>query len=66
MFECYELRKLREDYLVLNTPQKRKVQLYLISQHRKTCVVCNGSYQTAGLKQLHEQAYAGTWGNGKR
>ena len=66
MFECYILSNLRRDYQLLKTPQERETQLKIIHQHRKTCVVCNGSYQTAGLKQLHEQAYAGTWGNGKR
>jgi uncharacterized protein YdeI (YjbR/CyaY-like superfamily) len=66
MFECSELHKLRDDYKYLRTPKEREIQLQIIHVHRETCVVCNGEYQTAGLKQLYEQAYAGTWGNGER
>ncbi len=66
MFECSELFRLRDEYQRLQTPQQRERQLKIIAGHRRTCIVCNGSYQTAGLKQLHDQAFAGTWGNGER
>ncbi len=66
MFECSELHKLRSDYNYLKTPKEREVQLQIIHAHRQTCGLCNGTYQTAALKQLHEQAFAGTWGNDER
>lgn len=65
MLECTELKILRLDYEKLKTPAEREKQLKIISGHRKVCWICNGSYQTEGLRQLHEQVFAGTWGNGK-
>ena len=65
MLECYEVKRWRDEYDKAITPNERLRILTIINNHKKTCVVCNGSYQTAGLKQLHEQTYAGTWGNGK-
>lgn len=66
MFECSELAKLRKDYEYLATPREREKQLKIIHGHRQVCPICNGAYQVAGLQQLHDMAYAGSWGKGEK
>lgn len=62
MLECTKLIQLRSEYGYLKTPKEREIQLRIISQHRKNCMVCNGSYQLAGAKQVKDKAFAGSWG----
>jgi hypothetical protein len=66
MFECTELQKLRSDLLKATTPKERVVLLAKISNHKQSCEICSGRYQVAGVQQLRDQAFAGTWGKGER
>jgi len=65
MFDCTVLQQLRKDLQKAKTPKERMKLISDITNHRHECEICSGRYQSAGLQQLHDQAYAGTWGNEK-
>ena len=62
---CLEMIKLKRDYDAISWSaqvRERQAKLAEISMHRKSCLTCNGNYQVAGLQQLRDKAFSGSWG----
>lgn len=62
---CLEMIKLQREYGEISWSvgvEERQAKLAEISTHRTKCKTCSGEYQLAGLQQLHDEAFAGSWG----
>lgn len=63
--DCSLVQLMRKQLLKTKTHADRMKLIADISNHKQECEFCSGRYQLPALQQLKDQAYAGTWGNGK-
>lgn len=62
---CPTMLQLIKDRDNAKTPKERVIILARMSNHKQDCDICSGKYHMAGAQQVRDQAFAGSWGNGK-